>query len=94
MALTILAGHRTGGRSPSDDGRPAPRDGCGRLMGTVKLPSASVIIPCYNASRFVCDAVQSVVDQAADGIECIVVDDGSTDASAELVKAREHGSSL
>jgi len=59
----------------------------GRVDRGSALPTLSVIIPCCNTARFVCDAVRSVVDQGGPGVECLLVDDGSTDGSAELVRA-------
>jgi teichuronic acid biosynthesis glycosyltransferase TuaG len=46
----------------------------------------SVIIPCYNASSFIIETLKSIIDQKIDGFEIIVVDDGSTDNSANLIK--------
>ena len=46
----------------------------------------SVIIPLYNASRFVEETLASIQSQTYTDWECIVVDDGSTDNSADLVK--------
>jgi glycosyltransferase involved in cell wall biosynthesis len=40
----------------------------------------------YNHRDFVADAVGSVLDQTYDEIECIVVDDGSTDGSGEMLR--------
>lgn len=45
----------------------------------------SVVIPCYNAARFVAATLRSVLAQGDEVLEVIVVDDGSTDGSAELV---------
>jgi glycosyltransferase involved in cell wall biosynthesis len=50
---------------------------------------ASVIIPCRNARRIVADAVRSAQAQTEPPLEVIVVDDASTDGSAEA--AREAG---
>ena len=47
----------------------------------------SVVIPLYNKAAYICCAVQSVLDQIFTDFEVIVVDDGSSDGSAELVKA-------
>lgn len=41
--------------------------------------SVSVVIPCYNYGRFVCDAVDSALSQTHPNVTVIVVDDGSTD---------------
>jgi glycosyltransferase involved in cell wall biosynthesis len=48
------------------------------------LPLVSVIIPVYNGSRFLGDALRSVVRQEYPELEIIVVDDGSTDGSAQI----------
>jgi len=46
----------------------------------------SVIIPCYNASEWIADALESVARQELNDSEVIVVDDGSTDESARIVE--------
>lgn len=45
----------------------------------------SVIMPCFNAQTFVEQAVRSALDQDYGDVELIVVNDGSTDASAEIL---------
>jgi len=51
------------------------------------MPSllVSVLIPCYNAARFVGDAIRSAIEQTYDPVEVIVVDDGSDDGSREVI---------
>jgi glycosyltransferase involved in cell wall biosynthesis len=51
------------------------------------LPTVSVIIPSYNAARFLRDSIHSVLNQTWQDLECIVVDDGSTDSTADVVSA-------
>lgn len=46
----------------------------------------SVIIPTYNRERMILRAVRSVLDQTYKNIELIVVDDGSSDRTVEVLK--------
>lgn len=45
----------------------------------------SVVIPCYNARKWIAETLRSALQPSQVPIEVIVVDDGSTDGSAELV---------
>src|SRR5580693_6270809 len=47
----------------------------------------SVIVPVYNGARFIADTLESVRRQTHTGLECIIIDDGSTDDTAAVVKA-------
>lgn len=49
--------------------------------------AVSVILPTYNRSHLIGDAIQSVLDQSYTDFELIVIDDGSTDDTANLVQA-------
>ena len=48
------------------------------------MPKVSVIIPVYNVERYVEKSIQSVLNQSMKDIEIILVNDGSTDKSAEI----------
>ena len=50
-----------------------------------KSPRVSVIIPAYNGERFIAQAIASALDQPGHAVELIVVDDGSTDGTGEVV---------
>ena len=45
----------------------------------------SVIIPCYNHERFIGEAIRSGLEQDHSDLELVVVDDGSTDGSIEVI---------
>lgn len=47
----------------------------------------SVIVPVYNGERFLKFAIESILIQQYNPIEIIIVDDGSTDGTAKIVKA-------
>lgn len=54
--------------------------------GGNRMPEVSVIIPLYNKGPYISRALTSVLNQTARGFEVVVVDDGSTDDGAEIVR--------
>ena len=53
----------------------------------VTMPLVSIVIPCYNAERYVGEAVQSALSQTYPNVEVIVIDDGSTDGSLDVIRS-------
>jgi len=49
-------------------------------------PVISIIIPCYNYGHYLKETVESVLSQDFDSWECLIIDDGSTDSTFEVVK--------
>lgn len=51
------------------------------------MPEVSVIVPAYNAREFLEECLESIVNQSFKDIEVLVVDDGSTDGTAEIAES-------
>jgi glycosyltransferase involved in cell wall biosynthesis len=50
-------------------------------------PTVSVVIPAYNHERFIGAAIESVLGQSFGDLELIVIDDGSTDGTSEVIQS-------
>lgn len=57
------------------------------MQASTEEPLVSVVIPCFNAEAFVGEAIESVLGQTYPNVEVIVIDDGSTDDSMDVIKA-------
>lgn len=55
-------------------------------MDIVTKNKVSIIIPCYNQSQYIIDALESVINQTYENFECIIVNDGSTDDTENITK--------
>lgn len=49
--------------------------------------SISVCMPVYNASRYLRDCIDSILSQSFTDFELLIVDDGSTDDSVEIIRS-------
>lgn len=58
------------------------------------LPKVSVVIPCYNAERYIVAAIRSALAQEWPSLEILVIDDGSSDRSIDLVREKFPGVKL
>jgi len=66
--------------SSSTSCRPDVTDGAAR-------PIVSVLVPCWNSARSIERALDSVLEERGVPLECVVVDDGSTDGTLDVVRA-------
>ena len=60
-------------------------------MDNIKV---SVIVPVYNASEYIANTLNSIINQDFDGYELIVIDDGSADNSLEIINKTLHNASI
>ncbi|MBR2140366.1 MAG: glycosyltransferase family 2 protein [Phascolarctobacterium sp.] len=56
-------------------------------------PLFSIVVPVYNVEKYLQRCLDSIVNQTFKNFECILVNDGSTDGSTEIVNyyAKEYG---
>ncbi|MCW5951389.1 MAG: glycosyltransferase family 2 protein [Propionibacteriaceae bacterium] len=58
-----------------------------RAAGAAGTPSVSVIVPFHNVEPYLAECIESILTQAGPTLELLLVDDGSTDASAAIAAA-------
>ncbi|MCP9470687.1 MAG: glycosyltransferase [Nitrospira sp.] len=64
-----------------------PFIGSGKESGAREAdPAVSVIVPCYAQAEFLTEAVESVIAQTYGDWECLIVDDGSPDHTAQVAR--------
>jgi Glycosyl transferase family 2 len=56
-------------------------------LARVVMIKVSILIPCHNAERWVAQAIRSALEQTWPRKEIIVVDDGSTDSSLDVIRS-------
>lgn len=59
---------------------------CERKEFDMKKGLVSIITPCYNGEKYISETIDSVIAQSYSNWEMIIVDDGSKDNSAEIIK--------
>ena len=59
-------------------------------MNKDKMPLVSIIIPVYNGENYVCEAIDSALNQTYENVEILVINDGSIDDTEELCKKYEN----
>src|SRR5947208_2116898 len=57
------------------------------MTASVQSPRVSVILNCYNQCQWVAEAVESVLNQTFRDFELLIVDNGSSDKTPEILKA-------
>lgn len=50
----------------------------------------SIIVPCYNSEQYISETIDSIKNQTYDKWECIIVNDGSTDNSLDIIQTKTH----
>ena len=50
------------------------------------MPDISIIVPIYNAEKYIAKCVDSLVNQTKKELEFILINDGSTDNTEEIIK--------
>lgn len=50
------------------------------------MTTVSIIIPCYNGEKFINRCLNSILEQSYLDMEIIIIDDGSTDDSKQLIQ--------
>lgn len=57
-----------------------------RITNNSNTPKVSVLMPVYNGEKYLAKAVKSILEQSFRDFELLVVDDGSTDRSAQILR--------
>jgi glycosyltransferase involved in cell wall biosynthesis len=66
-------------------GRPATTAAAAGIFGAAAAPLVSLCVSAHNYGRFLPACIDSILDQSYPNIECVVVDDGSTDDTGEVL---------
>jgi len=63
-----------------------PASASSMTASTITAPVVSVVMPVHNGERYLREAIESVLNQTYERLELLVVNDGSTDGTADILK--------
>src|SRR5579862_87429 len=52
----------------------------------MRHPKVTVLMPCYNAAGYIAHAIESVLQQTMKDFELLIINDGSTDNTVEIIQ--------
>lgn len=58
-----------------------------KLLNNNISPEISIVMPAYNAQDYIREAIDSIIGQSFTNFECIIVDDGSTDNTRDIIQS-------
>src|SRR5258708_34774335 len=53
----------------------------------INLPKVTVLMPAYNADKYIAEAITSVLEQSFTDFELLIINDGSTDETVNVVRS-------
>jgi glycosyltransferase involved in cell wall biosynthesis len=59
------------------------------LSAKINKPEVSIVLPVFNGEEFLSDSIDSVLDQSFENFELIIVNDGSTDQSKDIIFSKK-----
>ncbi len=64
-------------------------DSIGTPAGNSRAPLISVVLPVYNGEKYLAEAIDSILAQTVTDFELVMIDDGSTDCSLQILRKYE-----